>query len=324
MDMANLGLAPTGTGPATGGLPGELPATSIDPTGAVSSSGGYNTVAVLDPTANSPAGEPVAVLDQGSTGWAEQLTPGGQQALLGGGYSYGDDQGLPYYGDYANWDCPTCHPGTDIITDGSQPFTALTSGTVIAAGGTGYYEDETGGIGELTIQTDDGAIITYGHTNSTPLAVGDEVTLGEEIGMSGFAGDAWHVHAEVKLPIGPDGSLVPVDPAMYYSGEYCSQGYCPDGVQQGQAAPQQAGGLAPYTSQPVSNYAAPAAAPATYTTDSQSYSSAPAQQQSLPPPSSYDAGYSTPAPGQVTTDSSGRQYEERPDGTLRLIYDPSW
>lgn len=51
---------------------------------------------------------------------------------------------------------------------------------------------------------------------------------------------------------------------------------------------------------------------------------APAPAPALPPPSYYDTGATTQNTGQVTTDSSGKQYELMADGSQRLIYDPTW
>lgn len=97
--------------------------------------------------------------------------------------------------------------------------------------------------------------------------------------------------------------------------------YWPQG---GSAAPTSSG----YTAQPASSYSTqPAPSPGLggggYITGGQYV--APAPQQALPPPSAYQSSGGAPATtGQVTTDSSGRQYETMADGTQRLIYDPSW
>lgn len=359
----------SGTGPGAGG--------PLDP-GTTQGGGVYNTIATPVDGSIAPSGEAISVDDAQSTGWINAILPGHQDTYLAeGGYGFGDDvgaycNGRPCYENYENWGCGTCHTGTDIPTNGSEPFTATQAGTVVCSNGQGpgggtsysngaggaigctaYGSADTGAPGQITVETPDGALLTYGHANVMNVMPGDEVTPGMELGMSGNL-NGYHVHAEVQLPIGPGGSYVLVDPNLYYSGYYAAQGFSPTSGNPQATQPsgktsgymgdaalarmraemmvdpngtQQITGGGSWTdyrgAPPVSQ--SPPASQATYTTDSQSYNQQPAPAaQPMPAPSYYDQGAVQPTTGQVTTDSAGRQYETMADGTMRLIYDPSW
>jgi len=297
---------------------------TYQPTGAVGHFGGPGDM------------EPKAVMDEQSTAYLDALYPGAAQETLNGAYGFGAPDGcIPRgscYDDYYNWD-PNFHPGEDVYGPGGgaegASVNSLVSGHVVCkfgAGqsadtmsGCGAYGDESRPIydangaiigyesGNLSIQTDDGAIVTYGHTNSTPLEVGDPVTAGQAVGAMGIGGGAYHTHLEVRLPIGPNGEYTLVDPNNYFNGYYCDQGFCPDAAAPAQPGLQQPPGKVEqsYAAQPAPAAAAPAAEP-------------------MPAPSYYDTGTAAPTTGQVTTDAAGRQYEIMADGTTRLIYDPAW
>lgn len=238
---AGLGGVTPGAPPAGGGIPG---AADVVAGPAPSGPGGgvYNTIA--QPAGQASNGQPTSTIDAGSTAWADALTPGGSQAVQSGGYGFDADQGLDIYGGYnqQTWPCHTCHPGVDVATNGSQPYNALTSGTVTCVGsqsglssggavpdgsvGCGAYGDSGGGPGNVSVLKDDGALIVYGHSRSSNYQPGQTVQAGQPLGMSG-ENNGYHIHEEVQLPIGPGGQYAPVDPDLYYSGYYCGQGFCP-------------------------------------------------------------------------------------------------
>jgi murein DD-endopeptidase MepM/ murein hydrolase activator NlpD len=109
------------------------------------------------------------------------------------------------------------HPGIDIWMPDETPVNCLWSGRVICAGtagsemwgqGCGYFSDDNGGIGNITILHDAYAIVggkrrqlklTYGHMSSATVKPGDRVTAGQRIGRSGKGGDWPHVHLDVVV-----------------------------------------------------------------------------------------------------------------------------
>ena len=93
------------------------------------------------------------------------------------------------------------HPGIDVaVPDGTTLFTPV-NGTVINAGGTGYYQDDrygnAPGTGELRIQLDNGDQIILGHMSQIGVKPGDRVNAGTAVGKSGIA-NGNHVHLEYR------------------------------------------------------------------------------------------------------------------------------
>lgn len=237
----------TGMTPGAGGPvpvpPGGVP---VPPGGVPAPSGGVPAppggVPVPPSSASiqgtAPNGQPMSAIDQQSTAWADGLLPGAGAATAQNGYGFGTDLGINLYGNYGpDWACSTCHTGVDVPTNGSQQFNSLVSGTVVCYGeagddgsdkqhSCGAYGDVGGGIGNLTIETADHAIVTYGHVRQGFVGLGGEVSSGQALGMSGDNG-GYHVHVEVRLPVGPGGAYQMVDPNLYFSGYYCQYGFCP-------------------------------------------------------------------------------------------------
>lgn len=119
-------------------------------------------------------------------------------------YSYGTSYGLP----------PCSHPGLDIGMPSGTALYSPVSGTVVLAGGTGYYcyngDCTDPGVGELLIQTDDGNQVILGHMSMIAVQPGQRVEVGQFVGYSGGEnGD--HVHLETR-ELQPDGSYKIVDP----------------------------------------------------------------------------------------------------------------
>jgi murein DD-endopeptidase MepM/ murein hydrolase activator NlpD len=121
-------------------------------------------------------------------------------------YNYGVGHGLPPGG---RW-----HPGIDIWMPDETPVSCVFGGEVLCVGGSGqnnwgqgcgYFADDDGGIGRVTILTDRTVEvggrarpvnITYGHMSSANVRVGQVVKDGERIGRSGI-GLGWpHVHLD--------------------------------------------------------------------------------------------------------------------------------
>lgn len=118
----------------------------------------------------------------------------------------------PVYGTYK------MHTGIDIgVTCGSN-LIAVKSGTVSATLGscTGSNNGCGGGYGNYVIvDHGDGVQSFYGHMQSVSVSVGDSVTQGERIGLSGTTGTSTgcHLHFEIRL------NGTQVDPLEYISAE---------------------------------------------------------------------------------------------------------
>lgn len=109
---------------------------------------------------------------------------------LNGMYKYAESYGI------------TGHAGIDVGTPRGTALRSPMSGTVIRAGGSGYYCDTSGcgpGKGELKLKLSNGDEIILGHMASINVRVGQQVTAGQVVGLSGtMNGD--HVHVEYRTP----------------------------------------------------------------------------------------------------------------------------
>lgn len=112
------------------------------------------------------------------------------------------------------------HPGIDVGMPRGTQLYAPVAGTVIRAGGTGSYEEEMGGEGELRIRTDSGHDLILGHMWNINVNVGDRVTPGMAVGTSGYAnGD--HLHLEYRVPNPAMGSgWEAIDPRQALGGQF--------------------------------------------------------------------------------------------------------
>ena len=100
----------------------------------------------------------------------------------------------------------TTHCGIDLAVPTGTSVKAAADGNVIQSGWNGGY-----GI-SVYIQHDDGSITRYGHMSETLVSVGQRVSQGDLIGLSGSTGDSTgpHVHFEIRI----DDQAV--DPCNYF------------------------------------------------------------------------------------------------------------
>lgn len=100
------------------------------------------------------------------------------------------------------------HTGVDFHATQGTPVKAVHTGTVVKAGWGGAYGNE------IVIKHGPGVYTQYGHLSSINVKVGDKVSTGRMIGLSGATGNATgpHLHFEVRVGIlyGTD-----VDPINY-------------------------------------------------------------------------------------------------------------
>jgi murein DD-endopeptidase MepM/ murein hydrolase activator NlpD len=93
-----------------------------------------------------------------------------------------------------------CHPGIDIAVPTGTPIHAAASGRVAIAGWVGGYGNYT------CIQHSASLSSCYGHQSSIQVSVGQSVSQGQVIGLSGSTGNSTgpHLHFEVRI----NGSVV--------------------------------------------------------------------------------------------------------------------
>lgn len=100
------------------------------------------------------------------------------------------------------------HTGVDFHAASGTPVHAVGSGTVVEAGWGGSYGNQ------VVIKMNDGTYTQYGHLSSIGVSVGQTVTPGQQIGLSGATGNVTgpHLHFEARTTAeyGSD-----IDPVAY-------------------------------------------------------------------------------------------------------------
>jgi murein DD-endopeptidase MepM/ murein hydrolase activator NlpD len=100
------------------------------------------------------------------------------------------------------------HTGIDFHAASGTPVHAVGLGTVVEAGWGGSYGNQ------IVIKMNDGTYTQYGHLSSIGVSVGQQVTPGQQIGLSGATGNVTgpHLHFEARTTpeYGSD-----IDPVAY-------------------------------------------------------------------------------------------------------------
>ncbi|MEU6200644.1 M23 family metallopeptidase [Streptomyces sp. NPDC047061] len=100
------------------------------------------------------------------------------------------------------------HTGIDFHAAGGTVVHAVGTGTVVSTGWGGAYGNE------IVIKMADGMYTQYGHLSSIGVSVGQKVTPGQQIGLSGSTGNTTGPHLHFEARTTPDyGS--DVDPVAY-------------------------------------------------------------------------------------------------------------
>ncbi|MFB8075525.1 LysM peptidoglycan-binding domain-containing M23 family metallopeptidase [Streptomyces californicus] len=100
------------------------------------------------------------------------------------------------------------HTGSDFQAASGTPVLAIGPGTVVSAGNSGSYGNE------VVIKHEDGMYSQYAHQSSLNVSVGQTVTGGQQIGLSGSTGNSTGPHLHFEVRTGPSyGS--DVDPITY-------------------------------------------------------------------------------------------------------------
>ncbi|WP_405488044.1 M23 family metallopeptidase [Streptomyces sp. NBC_00096] len=100
------------------------------------------------------------------------------------------------------------HTGIDFHAGSGTPVHAVGLGTVVEAGWGGAYGNN------VVIKHADGTYTQYGHMSKLGVSVGQQVTPGQQIGLSGSTGNSSGPHLHFEARTGPDyGS--DIDPVAY-------------------------------------------------------------------------------------------------------------
>ncbi|MFE3995772.1 peptidoglycan DD-metalloendopeptidase family protein [Streptomyces goshikiensis] len=100
------------------------------------------------------------------------------------------------------------HTGADFIASSGTTVRAVGAGTVVSAGWAGSYGNE------VVIRHADGKYSQYGHLSQLSVSVGQSVTPGQTIGLSGSTGNSTGPHLHFEIRTGPSyGS--DIDPIAY-------------------------------------------------------------------------------------------------------------
>ncbi|OAH10654.1 M23 family metallopeptidase [Streptomyces jeddahensis] len=86
------------------------------------------------------------------------------------------------------------HTGVDFHAASGTPVHSVGSGTVVTAGWGGAYGNQ------VVVRMNDGTYTQYGHLSSIAVSVGQKVTPGQQIALSGATGNVTgaHLHFEVR------------------------------------------------------------------------------------------------------------------------------
>ncbi|MFF8393508.1 M23 family metallopeptidase [Streptomyces sp. NPDC016172] len=100
------------------------------------------------------------------------------------------------------------HTGVDFHAASGTSVHAVGAGTVVQAGWGGSYGNQ------IVIKMNDGTYTQYGHLSSVGVSVGQQVTPGQQIGLSGATGNVTGPHLHFEARTSPEyGS--DIDPVAY-------------------------------------------------------------------------------------------------------------
>ncbi|MFJ3599413.1 MULTISPECIES: M23 family metallopeptidase [unclassified Streptomyces] len=154
-----------------------------------------------------PKGDTISADDSEGSGASAQS---GSSEATGSGWSAplaSANVTTPYRASGSSWSSGY-HTGADFRAASGTPVLAIGSGTVVSAGWSGSYGNE------VVIKHEDGMYSQYAHQTSLNVSVGQTVTGGQQIGLSGSTGNSTGPHLHFEVRTGPSyGS--DVDPIAY-------------------------------------------------------------------------------------------------------------
>lgn len=106
--------------------------------------------------------------------------------------------------------CCTHHNGTDIAAPGGDKIYSIDDGVVVTVGSgdTGY--------GNYVVIMHDGYYSLYAHQQKTIVNVGDEVKIGQQIGLVGSTGNSTGNHLHIEIYTMEDGKKIRQDPVEHF------------------------------------------------------------------------------------------------------------
>ncbi|MEU9045394.1 MULTISPECIES: LysM peptidoglycan-binding domain-containing M23 family metallopeptidase [unclassified Kitasatospora] len=100
------------------------------------------------------------------------------------------------------------HTGQDFVASTGTPLRAVANGVVVKAGNGGAYGNE------VEIKLADGHYAQYAHLSVIGVKIGQTVTVGQQLGLSGATGNVTGPHLHFEIRTGPEyGS--DIDPVAY-------------------------------------------------------------------------------------------------------------
>jgi murein DD-endopeptidase MepM/ murein hydrolase activator NlpD len=172
--------------------------------GQLLSLGGKSAHAHAPKAAAKPAAKPAATTSSSSAAAKPS------SAVSSSGYTAPVDHiviGTPYHQAGSMWSSGY-HTGTDFVVPTGTKLKAVASGTVVTAGWGGAYGNN------VVLRLPDGKYAQYAHLSSVSVSVGQTVSEGQQIGLSGATGNVTgpHLHFEIRTTpnYGSD-----IDPVAY-------------------------------------------------------------------------------------------------------------
>ncbi|MFB7293994.1 M23 family metallopeptidase [Actinacidiphila glaucinigra] len=130
---------------------------------------------------------------ESATAHASRSAAAGRAALGGWVVPVAGSIGTPYRATSGLWSSGY-HTGVDFVASTGTPVHAAGAGTVVEAGWGGSYGNN------IVIRHADGMYTQYGHLSSLGVSVGQTVSAGQQIGLSGATGNVTgpHLHFEAR------------------------------------------------------------------------------------------------------------------------------
>ncbi|MDX3095184.1 M23 family metallopeptidase [Streptomyces sp. ME01-24h] len=130
---------------------------------------------------------------EGGTARASRSAAAGRGTLGGWVLPVAGAIGTPYHATSSLWSSGY-HTGVDFVAPVGTPVHAVGAGTVVEAGWGGSYGYN------IVIRHADGMYTQYGHMSSLGVSVGQTVSAGRQIGLSGATGNVTgpHLHFEAR------------------------------------------------------------------------------------------------------------------------------
>ncbi|MEU2871868.1 M23 family metallopeptidase [Streptomyces olivoreticuli] len=107
------------------------------------------------------------------------------------------------------------HSGQDLVVDSGTSVKAVHGGTVVKAGSNGGGDGPAYG-NAIVIKHDDNTYSQYAHLSQVEVRVGQAVTTGQEIGLSGSTGNSSGPHLHFEIRTTPDYGTA-VEPRAFLS-----------------------------------------------------------------------------------------------------------